>query len=268
MPPSKFWAELTWRDFAAMDMARTVAVLPLAAIEQHGPHLPVGTDAFISDGYLQRAMARLPADWPVLFLPPQTIGASDEHGEYPGTLTLPPELLSAILTMIGERVARTGCRKLVFVNAHGGNVAAIDAAALRLRARHAMLCVHASWRRLGYPEGLFSERERAYGVHGGDAETSLMLAFRPDATKIDQARDFASAGEAMAGEFKRLRAAQTLGYAWMASDLNPEGVVGEADAATAAKGEAAADHGAAAFVELLGDVLAFDLARLAKGPLG
>ncbi len=131
-----------------------------------------------------------------------------------------------------------------------------------------MLCVHASWRRLGYPDGLFSERERVYGVHGGDAETSLTLAFRPDAVKIDRARDFASAGEGMPAEFKRLRAAQSLGFAWMASDLNPEGAVGEAASATAAKGEAAADHGADAFVELIRDVIAFDLARLASGPLG
>ncbi len=268
MPPTKFWAEMSWRDFAAADMARTVAVAPVAAIEQHGPHLPVGVDAFIGEGYLKRAIARAPADWPVLFLPPQTIGASDEHAEYPGTLTLPFETLVGVLTAIGEGVARAGCRKLVFINSHGGNVPAIDAAALTLRARHKMLCVHASWRRLGYPDGLFSERERVYGVHGGDAETSLTLAFRPDAVKIDRARDFASAGEGMPAEFKRLRAAQSLGFAWMASDLNPEGAVGEAASATAAKGEAAADHGADAFVELIRDVIAFDLARLASGPLG
>jgi len=259
---------MSWRDFAAADMTKTVAVLPLAAIEQHGPHLPVGADAFIGEGYLQRAMARLPADWPALFLPPQTIGASDEHAEYPGTLTLPFATLVDVLTAIGDGVARAGCRKLVFINSHGGNVPAIDAAALTLRARHAMLCVHASWRRLGYPDGLFSERERVYGVHGGDVETSLTLAFRPDAVKMDRARDFASAGEATAAEFKRLRAAQPLGFAWMASDLNPEGAVGEAASASVAKGEAAADHGADAFVELLGDVIAFDLARLVRGPLG
>jgi creatinine amidohydrolase len=268
MPPTRLWAEMSWRDFVAADMARTVAVLPVAAVEQHGPHLPVGTDAFIGEGYLQRTMAHLPADWPVLFLPPQTIGASDEHGEYPGTLTLPFETLIGVLTAIGDGVARAGCRKLVFINAHGGNVPAIDAAALTLRARHAMLCVHASWRRLGYPDGLFSERERVYGVHGGDAETSLTLAFRRETVKMDRAQDFASAGESMAAEFKRLRGAQQLGFAWMASDLNPEGAVGEAASATVAKGEAAADYGAAAFIELLGDVIAFDLARFASGPLG
>ena len=266
--PTRFWAEMSWRDFAAADMAKTVAVLPVGAIEQHGPHLPVGVDAFIGEGCLQRTIARLPADWPVLVLPPQTIGASDEHAEYPGTLTLRFATLVGVLTAIGEGVARAGCRKLVFINAHGGNVPAIDAAGLTLRARHAMLCVHASWRRLGYPDGLFSERERVYGVHGGDVETSLTLAFRPDSVRMDRARDFASAGEAMAAEFKRLRAAQQLGFAWMASDLNSDGAVGEAASATAAKGEAAADHGADALVELLRDVIAFDLARLAAGPLG
>ncbi len=268
MLPTKLWADMSWRDFAAADMGAAVAVLPVGAIEQHGPHLPVGVDADLNEGYLKRVIARVPADWPALFLPPQAIGASDEHSEYPGTLTLSTETLTRVLTEIGASVARAGCRKLVFINAHGGNNSAIDAAALALRARFAMLAVHASWRRLGYPEGLFSERERAHGVHGGDIETSLMLAFRPGAVKMSEARDFTSADEAMAKDFKRLRAAPPSGFAWMASDLNPGGAVGDAANASAARGEACAEHGAAAFIELLGDVLAFDLKRLAKGPLG
>ncbi|THD42686.1 MAG: creatininase family protein [Bradyrhizobium sp.] len=268
MLPTKYWADMSWRDFAAADMRAAVAVLPVGAIEQHGPHLPVGVDAYINEGYLQRAIARIPADWPVLVLPPQTIGASDEHGDYPGTLTLPIETLTRVLTEVGAGVARAGCRKLVFINAHGGNNPAIDAAGLALRARFSMLAIHASWRRLGYPAGAFSERERAFGVHGGDAETSLMLAFRPEAVKMDKARNFVSADEAMARQFKRLRASPPHGFAWMASDLNSEGAVGDAANATAARGEACAEHGVAAFIELLADALAFDLGLLAKGPLG
>ena len=205
MPPTKFWAEMTWRDFAAADMSKVVAVLPVAAIEQHGPHLPVGVDAFIGEGYLKRVVARLPAECPVLFLPLQAIGTSDEHGEYPGTLTLPLETLTRAWTEIGDSVARTGCRKLVFINSHGGNVPVDRRRGARLRVRHRMLAVHAAWRRLGYPDGLFSARERAHGIHGGDAETSLMLAFRPDAVKMDEARDFGSAGGAMEREFEQLR---------------------------------------------------------------
>ena len=194
MLPTKFWAEMSWRDFHDADMSKVVAVLPVAAIEQHGPHLPVGVDTFINEGYLKRAVARVPADLPVLFLPLQAIGKSNEHIEFPGTLTFSAETLTRAWTEIGESVARTGCRKLIFVNSHGGNVPIIDIVARELRVRRRMLAVHASWSRFGYPEGLFSARERAYGIHGGDAETSLMLAFRPESVRMGEARDFVSVG--------------------------------------------------------------------------
>jgi creatinine amidohydrolase len=268
MLPTRFWAEMSWRDFAAADMTKVVAVLPVAAIEQHGPHLPVGVDAFINEGYLARAIARIPADLSALVLPLQAVGASSEHSEFPGTLTLSSETLLRAWTEIGDSVARTGCRKLIFMNSHGGNSAVIDLVAHELRLRWRMLAVNASWRRLGYPEGLFSARELAHGVHGGEAETSLMLAFRPDTAGMGEARDFVSAGMAMERDFKRLRATQPIGFGWTASDLNESGAVGDAAAASAAKGEACAEHGADAFIELLRDVAAFDLARLAKGPLG
>jgi len=268
MLPTKFWAEMSWRDFADAEMGKVVAVLPVAAIEQHGPHLPVGVDAFLAEGYLKRAAARIPADLPVLLLPLQPVGGSSEHGGFPGTLTLSSETLARAWTEIGESVARTGCRKLIFMNSHGGNSAVIDLVARELRVRRRMLAVNASWRRLGYPDGLFSPRELAHGVHGGDAETSLMLAFRPETARMGEARDFSSAAASMEREFKRLRATQPIGFGWTASDLNESGAVGDAAAASAAKGEACAEHGADAFIELLRDVAAFDLARLAKGPLG
>ena len=268
MLPTKFWAEMSWRDFSDADMGKVVAVLPVAAIEQHGPHLPVGVDAFINEGCLKRAAARVPADLPVLFLPLQQIGASSEHSEFPGTLTLSSETLARAWTEIGESVARTGCRKLIFMNSHGGNSAVIDIVARELRARRRMLAVNASWRRLGYPEGLYSAHELAHGVHGGDAETSLMLAFRPETVRMEEARDFVSAAASMEREFKHLRATQPIGFGWMASDLNPSGAVGDAAGAAAAKGEACAEHGADAFVELLREVAAFDLARLGDGPIG
>ena len=135
MLPTKFWAEMGWRDFAATDMSKVVAVLPVAAIEQHGPHLPVGVDAFINEGYLARAIERVPADLPVLFLPLQAIGKSNEHIEYPGTLTFSMETVTRAWTEIGDSVARTGCRKLIFMNSHGGNVAVLAAVVRELRVR-------------------------------------------------------------------------------------------------------------------------------------
>jgi creatinine amidohydrolase len=182
-------------------------------------------------------------------------------------LTFSAETLIRAWTEIGECVARTGCRKLVFLNAHGGNSPIVDVVACDLRARRRMFVVHASWSRLGYAEGLFSPRERAHGIHGGEIETSLTLAFRPDTVNMARARDFASAAEAMERDFKRLRATRPIGFGWAASDLNPLGAVGDATSATAAKGEACAERGADALVELLRDVAAFDLSRLGDEPM-
>ena len=268
MLPTKFWADMTWPDFQSADISRVIAVLPVAAIEQHGPHLPVGVDAVINDGYVRRAAERIPDDCPVLFLPLQPAGVSGEHSEYPGTLSLSVECAIRAWADIGNGVARAGCRKLVVMNSHGGNGAAIEAVTQELRLRWGMLAVHASWRRLGYPQGLFSAREIAHGVHGGDAETSLMLALRPASVRMENARDFASAAESIERNFALLRTKPPLGFAWTASDLNPGGAVGEADKASAAKGTAAIDHGVDRFVALLRDVQAFDLSYLAAGPLG
>jgi creatinine amidohydrolase len=181
MLPTKFWAEMTWRDFAAADMRKVVAVLPVAAIEQHGPHLPVGVDTFINQGYLRRAAERLPPDLPALFLPLQAIGKSNEHIEYPGTLTFSMETVVAAWTEIGESVARTGCRKLVFMNSHGGNVAVLGAVVRELRARFGMLAVHAGWHALGYPEGLFSPDPVSCHFAFGEAHRGLVteLGFQP-----------------------------------------------------------------------------------------
>jgi creatinine amidohydrolase len=268
MPPTRFWADLSWRDFERLDMRATIAVLPIAAVEQHGPHLPVGVDSMLNAGYVARAAGALPADLPALFLPLQEIGVSLEHTEFPGTLTLSVETAMRAWEEIGDSVARAGCRKLVVMNSHGGNNAAIDTALMRLRARWRMLAINASWRRLGYPDGLFSPREAVHGVHAGDAETSLMLAFRPDTVRMDSARDFINAAEAMERDFALLRAKPPLGFAWMASDLGPDGAVGEANLASAAKGEDAVAFGIDRFLALLRDVDAFDLSRLAKGPSG
>ena len=267
MLPTKFWAEMTWRDFAAADMGSVVAVLPVAATEQHGPHLPVGTDTFISEGYFAHTIELLPADLPVLFLPVQAIGKSDEHVEYPGTLTLSPETLIRAWTEIGDSVARTGCRKLVFINSHGGNVPIIDIVTRELRRRYSMLAIQASWRRLGYPEDAFSMKERAHGIHGGDDETSVMLAFQPQLVRQSEARNFESAAAAIESQFKRLRVTQPIGLAWMASDLHELGAAGDASHATAERGKTLAETGATKFIELLRDVVDFDLARLRPGPL-
>jgi len=267
MLPTKLWMEMSWRDFAAADMREVVAVLPVAAVEQHGPHLPVGVDAFINEGCLARAIKRMPADMPVLFLPLQAIGKSNEHVGFPGTLTFSLETVTRAWIEIGDSVARAGCRKLVFLNSHGGNVAVIAAVARELRVRHRMLAVNAAWSAFGHPPGMFTSRELAHGIHGGDAETSLMLAFKPETVRMGEARNFVSAAIGVEEEFKRLRVTQPIGFGWMSSDLHELGAAGDASIASAGKGEACAEFAVDRFIELLQDVLAFDLERLREGPI-
>jgi creatinine amidohydrolase len=252
------WTSLTTHEFSP----NHIAVLPVAAVEQHGPHLPVGVDTYIAQAYLARVRALLPADAPVVILPVQPVGASDEHRAFAGTLTLSPQTALAAFVEIGESVARAGIRKLIFANSHGGNITVIDIAARQLRVRHDMLAVHCSWGPFGYPAGLFSEAELTHGIHGGDVETSIMLAAYPDLVRRDRIADFRPSTCAMERDYAWLRADVPVGFGWMTQDLHPSGAVGDASLATAAKGEAALDHGARAFVALLDDVRKFDLATL------
>lgn len=143
--PSRFWAGLCTRDFAALDPATTVAVLPLGATEQHGPHLPLSVDTTLVDGIVQAALPLLPAPLPVLFLPTQQIGLSPEHAAFAGTLTLSAETLMRVWREIGASVARSGVKKLVFLNAHGGHVGAMDVVARELRAAHGLIVYSVSW---------------------------------------------------------------------------------------------------------------------------
>jgi creatinine amidohydrolase len=267
--PKRDWMEMTWADIAAAGEAvrRWIAVLPLAAVEQHGPHLPLGVDAYIAEAYLARVRKILPETLPVTFLPVQRVGVSAEHLGYPGTLTLSAATAIKAWTEIGESLARAGLRKLLLVTSHGGNVAAMELAARDLRTRLGMLAVTVGWHRFGYPEGTFSGEERRHGIHGGDIETSLMLAAMPDAVRTEKAAQATPATVAMAREFKWLGAYRPAGFAWMTQDLNATGAVGDATQASAAKGDAALAHGAQAFVELVREMDRFDLARLREGPL-
>lgn len=264
MLPKRHWHEMTTVDFSSSKTSDWIAILPVCAIEQHGPHLPVYTDTAIAEGHIRAVVAKLPAHVPATFLPVQAIGKSNEHIASPGTLTLSAETLIRAWTEIGDSVARAGVRKMVLVNSHGGNVPMLDIVARELRVRHGMLCVATSWSRFGQPKGLYSEWEGKYGIHGGDMETSVMLALRPDLVKMEHAAKFHSAQERFEQRFKHLRGHGTSQFGWVAQDLGPDGTVGDASIATADKGRASIEHMSSAFVELLEDVHAFDMNDLFK----
>ncbi len=264
--PPHDWSEIRLSDVDKAAARDWIAVLPLAATEQHGPHLPFETDTLIAQAYLARVREILPNSMPVTFLPIEPIGISTEHTAYPGTLTLPTDVALSKWMALGDTVARMGVRKLVIVTSHGGNSAAMALIAQDLRAKHEMLAVTTSWSRFGAPAGLFSTDELRFGVHGGAVETSIMLAAFPDSVRKERIANFESAEKKMITEFRWLSAGRPAPFAWAMQDLNPLGAVGDATTATVDKGKVLIDYGARAFVELLADVQKFDLARLANQP--
>lgn len=248
------WAEYRSSEYADIDPMRTIAILPTAAVEQHGPHLPVGVDTMIAEGLLDRLRACCPDDLDIRILPVQAVGKSNEHLHAPGTLSLSAENALRIWTEIGLSVARAGVRKIVIVNSHGGNLDLISILSRELRVQVGMLAVKCQWGSFGQPEGMYPARETAFGIHGGDVETSLMLALRPDLVDMSLARNFGSSAE-----MDTLSPIGPISYGWISSDLNPAGTVGDAAAATAEKGKATADHYVAGFIDLLRRVSVHDL---------
>ncbi len=240
------WADYRATEYENIDPECTIAILPTAAIEQHGPHLPTGTDTMIAEGMLAELRRQCPEDLDIRILPVQAVGKSNEHLHAAGTLTLTAETALRVWTEIGLSVARAGVRKLVIVNSHGGNLDLISILSRELRVQAGMLAVKCQWGVFGSPEGLFSEREVAYGIHGGDRETSLMLHFRPETVDMAHAQDFRSTAEDAT-----VSPIGPVSYGWVASDLNAEGTVGEAHLATAEKGAATCAHQAVGFIELL-----------------
>jgi len=263
-PLRKLWSEMTTQDFeTAIDPARTVAVLPVAAIEQHGPHLPVSVDTTICQGAVDRIIARAPDDLPVTFLPTMAVGKSNEHLAFPGTLSLSAETLIRLWTEIGECVARAGVRKLVLLNSHGGQVQAMDIVARDLRVREKMFVVAASLWGAGMPKSLFSDEENRHGIHGGGVETSLMLHLRPDLVREHARAAFTPASVALEQRYKHLRfEGAGVGFGWQTQDLHPSGAAGDALDADAARGEQIIEHMAGALIELLREVSDYPLSAL------
>lgn len=264
--PPQNWGDIDAAHIDRKSAASWIAVLPLAATEQHGPHLPFETDTMIAQAYLARVHTLLPNDIPATFFPIEEVGISTEHMAFSGSKTLTTDAALKRWMKLGEQAEQIGIRKIVIVTSHGGNSAAMALIAQDLRAR-GMLAVTTSWSRFGIPEGLFPADELRYGIHGGAVETSIMLAAHPQYVKNDRIANFESAARTMKDEFRWLSDSRPAAFAWAAQDLNPRGAIGDATLATAAKGTALIEHGARAFCELLQDVHSFDLARLENKPI-
>ena len=258
---TRFWSDLSTADFTTLDRARAIAVLPLAATEQHGPHLPLSVDADLVNGAITAALPHIAPDLPALFLPTQAVGFSPEHTRFAGTLTLKAETLIRVWTELGECVAASGVKKLVLLNSHGGQVGALDLVARDLRARLGMLVYSVNW--FGLPlldangqdvNARFSAEEHRFGVHAGEIETAMMLALKPERVRMERAEYFRSTSQARAERFAILGNGKSARLAWMMQDINANGAAGNAAAATADNGQALLDAAGRALAQLLKEI--------------
>ena len=269
---SHFWAELTTRQFAQLAGLGTddvVAVLPVAAIEQHGPHLPTSVDTTLVNGVIAATVPHL-GKTRALFLPTQPVGKSNEHQRFPGTLTLKAETLIALWTEIGESVHRAGIKKLVLLNSHGGQISVMDIVARDLRVRLDMLVFSVNWFTLPLGDevnGLFSADEHRFGIHGGDMETSMMLALAPHTVDMSQARDFKSSSQQRSEKYPILGNGVSAKMGWQTQDYNPMGACGNAAIATAAKGHAVINASAQKLAQLLQEISRLPMNTLVSKPV-
>lgn len=254
-----YWAEQKAPVFRSLP-DDLVAVLPVGAIEQHGPHLPLSVDRDLAEHVAARSLGCLAAKQNVLILPGLAVTKSGEHDRHPGTLSLSAETLLAVLRDIGASVARAGVRRLVLLNGHGGNTAVLDIAARDLRIAHDMIVATCSWFGFAELDGMIPADALAVDLHAGDVETSAMLAARGGLVDMGQAKNFVPEIRAwqqvnrytgLTGEPAR--------PGWIIDDLNADGACGDASAATAEKGERMLASAAAGFAQFLDEFSRFTL---------
>jgi creatinine amidohydrolase len=259
---SHWWWDLTTQDFAELDAERVVAILPVGAVEQHGPHLPVRVDAAINAGIMARAIELMPPDCPALVLPMMPFGKSDEHLAYPGTLTLSYETLARVWYELGESVHRAGIRKILFFNSHGGQPQLLEIVCRDLRVKLGMFAVSAMWPRLIDMDALFDQAENRHGIHGGQSETSVMLHLHPDLVEMSRAENFASLSVQIEREMEFLSPEGGASFGWQTQDLHPKGACGDATRAIAYLGKEVVDRVAAKLLLLIDEISGYPLSRI------
>jgi len=264
--PDPDFSNMSEQEIIGASTERWIAILPLGSTEQHGPHLPLETDTIIAEAVADRLRESMPDGLQATFLPAEKTGYSPEHLDYPGSLSLTFEQAIQKWISVGEKLNRLGIRKLMLLNAHGGNSPLMTIVATELRVRFNMLCVATSWSRFGYPQGLIDASEAAIDIHGGEIETSLMLAICPEKVDMAKAADFSSRQTSFLADNKWLSAYGRHAFGWKIQDLNPAGVVGNASIASAEKGNALLKHAVSGLLELLGEVDRFDMSLLEQMP--
>src|SRR5216683_2367695 len=262
VPKSPWGAELTPQHFAELDTERLVAILPVGAVEQHGPHLPVSVDAAINAGIVARAVEVMPSNCPALVLPMVSFGKSDEHLAFPGTLSLSHETLARVWYELAESVHRAGIRKILFLNSHGGQPQLLEIVCRDLRVKLGMFAASAMWPRLIDMDDLFEAGENRHGIHGGQSETSVMLHLHPDLVEINHAENFVPLSVQIERESEMLGPEGGARFGWQTQDLNPKGACGDATKATADLGKLTVERAATRLLLLINEISRYPLSRI------
>ena len=265
MSTIRYWHTMTTIDAQSLGDHDPVVILPLAAIEQHGPHLPLSTDLDIGMGLLENAFGIFPDDFPAWVLPPLAVGASREHLRFPGTLSFEPDLLGELINQYGVMLAGSGVRRLVLSNSHGGNRSVLEMAGLKLREEQGMLVVKANYFMFPHPNTVdLPESEWRHGLHGGAVETAMMLHLRPELVRTEKLQNAQSLADKIDGSLRRVDAdSDGSSFAWLAGDLNQSGVVGNAGLADADMGKRLVAYYGKVLAEVICDAQAFPLKWLA-----
>jgi creatinine amidohydrolase len=248
IPDARNFAYLTWKQVDALPREATLLVLPTAAIEQHGHHLPLATDTLINNLLLGKALDMVPAELPIFALPPVCYGKSNEHVGFPGTLSVSARTFMAVVRDLGSSIAAGGFRKVVLYNTHGGNTSLVDVLARDLRAEFGLR----TFSLFGSPGAIFegvSKQERTYGFHAGEIETSFLLHATPE---LVHTKEYTANYIARVDQPELLRPeGSAANFAWLTKDIAPSGVMGDPSAATAENGERWVNEAAARIAEIL-----------------
>ncbi|MCM3627790.1 creatininase family protein [Paenibacillus glycanilyticus] len=256
----RFLPRLTTKEIAAMSKEEVLLVLPVGAVEQHGPHMPVFTDTLIGEAMLAAAFEHLPEDAPVWLLPSVNYGKSTEHAGHPGTITLSATTLMAVLEDISSSLARSGFRKLLLFNTHGGNADLLGMMAREIRIATGLEVYRLDPGSVGYSDSFTDEAEKACGIHAGDVETSLVMAMCPGWVNAELApREMPRFPDSRSFSFR------SRSFAWVMNDISSSGVAGDATKATADRGDAMLKTAGPLLAEALVHIAAFHMDSLKNG---
>lgn len=257
IPPRRFFPYLTWSQIQTMpDKENVVIIQPIGAVEQHGHHLPLIVDSAVTMGVLGKALSQLSSDIPAYSLPCLYYGKSNEHCHFPGTISLTAQTLLSMIKEIGTSIYNAGFRKLILMNSHGGQPQVIEIIARDLHEQFQDFDVFPlfTWRVPNITSELLTQRELEFGIHAGDAETSVMLSLLPQQVKMDLAVEEYPDD---LPENSLLSMEGNLPFAWLTNELSESGVIGDATIATKEKGDRILESLANGWTQVIKDVHRF-----------